>query len=106
MILPLCCQIILTNGLVAFAKALDEADIRYELAAGSNLGALKMGATLPWEVDHDIHFQARNVTAIPNVIAKLKALGYRFVALLPWFCVPRTAHYYILFSVHMVSQHQ
>ncbi|XP_042217260.1 uncharacterized protein LOC121862915 [Homarus americanus] len=56
-LLPPCCRAIMEQELDYLLDYGDEHNLHYELHAGSNLGAVKMGGYLPWDYDSDILFE-------------------------------------------------
>ncbi len=61
-------------------QQLEAHDIHYELSAGTGLGAVKLGATMPWDLDHDVQILSNNISntaAFKVVVENLKQKGYR-----------------------------
>ncbi len=65
------------KGLLDTVKELDKAEIEYELSAGSDLAAVKLGAVFPWEIDHDIQILTANFSLMDaDFLMRLRKKGY------------------------------
>ena len=71
-----CCIQDLRDLLSVAVTEFDKHGILYELEGGSLVGAVKMGDTLPWELDHDFNILAANISAAMKLTNRFKELGY------------------------------
>ncbi len=77
--MPLCCYQDLSDALLFTVSEFDSAGLGYELDAGSNTGAVKIGGTLPWERDKDLNFRVQNFSATLKMTKKFEEVGYKWV---------------------------
>lgn len=73
-----CCIKELTDINNDVMKMCETSGIICEFQYGTLLGAVKLGKTLPWEIDGDIRVWYENFTALEKAGEQLKDKGYRF----------------------------
>lgn len=76
-LLPSCCLVQIARAFRAFDTFSKEKFLRYEIEAGSVLGAVKLRSFMPWDLDGDVTFESKDYVTFYKAQNRFRNKGFK-----------------------------